>query len=457
MKPTYLAAALIQSGRDNAAKTMLRQCISDILWTGTDLLSFVAYTDDLRGWGKSFQKTCQAWYGTKSGLSLAKALTKYRNREDWRHRDVLLKASVRPVNAEQQLVYQYIVACDLGKEEKIRAALDLVFDSTSPAALYLQAIEQMWAYSAEGELAKALDVVRDHGLPREVLPTELLCRPETWDALLPHMGGVALLRNLGNMSKVGFLTQGSSAARTISNRIAEPEWVRNQKLHPVTIFATWWQYKQGKGDKGSGRWDVVNAVTSSLQPAFYAAFKNVQPIGKRILISLDVSGSVYSLDYAKVIGMPFLCTAEAEALMAMVRLKVEKPGDVIVSGFDTSYYDIPLNSNMDFDSVLRTMKGTNWRGGTDAAIGVKQALASRWPIDYFEVHTDNESWAGDEHVKAALDRYRDTVNPDARLSVFAYSSTRNTLAKPNTPYMMDFVGFDTSAPEVASGFVRGEI
>lgn len=452
--PMIFALAMVMTGKDEAAKRAAIKVLPKIAWTGTQFFQFVAAMDRMRGWGRSFRQAVQHWYLSKSPLGLAKNLTKYRNREGWRHRDVLLMGHVRAEDPEQNLVLKYIVARDKGNPGEIEKAVAAVLAASSPAAEYLQAIEQLWAYAAEGNLRAAQDLISEKKLPREVVPNQLLKLPETWQALLPEMGGQALLRNLGNLSRVGLLVQGSEEARLIANRISDPDWVKHEYLHPVLIFTAWNTYKQGHGLRSQGEgWKVIPAVVSALEKAFYASFENVTPIGKPMMLSLDVSGSITA---GNVIGMEGVKPIEAEALMAMVRLKVEKPGDVIVSGFDTNYYEIPIRSEMSLAEVQSTIWSTHWGGGTDAAVGVKEALLNRWRVDYFEVHTDHESWAGDTHVVQAMDQYRKEVNPDARMAVFAYTSTRNTLAKPGADYMLDVIGFDIAAPDVVSAFARRE-
>jgi len=454
VEPMIFALAMVMAGKDDGAKNAVANNLTKICWTGTQFFQFVSAVKQMRGWGRAFRQAVQNWYLSKSALGLAKNLTKYRNREGWRHRDVLLMGHVRAKDPDQNLVLKYIVARDKGNPDQIDKAVAAVMESSSPAAEYLQSIEQLCAYAAEGNIVAAQDLISEQKLPREVLPTQMLKMPETWAALLPEMGGQALLRNLGNLSRVSLLVPGSMEARFVANRISDSDWVKQEHLHPVFIFTAWNTYKQGRGIRSQGEgWQVTPAVVSALEKAFYASFKNVTPIGKPMMLSLDVSGS---MTMGNVIGMEGVMPIEAEALMAMVRLKVERPGDVIVSGFDTDYYDIPLRSEMSLDDVLWTMKSTRWGGGTDAAVGIKQALKNGWKLDYFEVHTDNESWTGDTHVVQAMNRYRKEVNPDVRMSVFAYTSTRNTLAKPGAGYMLDVIGFDTAAPDIVSSFARRE-
>ena len=51
-------------------------------------------------------------------------------------------------------------------------------------------------------------------------------------------------------------------------------------------------YAAGRGARGKHTWTPVAQVIDALDAAFYAAFGNVEPTGKRTLLALDVSGSM---------------------------------------------------------------------------------------------------------------------------------------------------------------------
>jgi 60 kDa SS-A/Ro ribonucleoprotein len=59
----------------------------------------------------------------------------------------------------------------------------------------------------------------------------------------------------------------------------------------------------------------------ALDRAFYAAFRNVEPTGKRWLLALDVSGS---MDCGQIAGVPGLTPRVASAAMALVTAATEK-------------------------------------------------------------------------------------------------------------------------------------
>ena len=104
------------------------------------------------------------------------------------------------------------------------------------------------------------------------------------------------------------------------------------------------------------------------------------------------------------------------------------------------------------DDVVKVMTGLPF-GGTDCALPMRWALATRTPVDAFVIYTDNESWAGEIHVDQALRDYRQGMGIGARLVSVALSGDRFSVANPQDAGQLDVVGFDTSAPDVISDFI----
>ncbi len=77
-------------------------------------------------------------------------------------------------------------------------------------------------------------------------------------------------------------------------------------MHPIAVLAALRTYAAGRGARGRSEWSPVREVVDALDAAFYAAFGNVEPAGKRLLLALDVSGSMAA---ASVAGVPGLTRA----------------------------------------------------------------------------------------------------------------------------------------------------
>ena len=158
--------------------------------TGTHLLHFAAYVDGLRGWGRGLRKAVGNWYAGKNDEQLAFQLAKYQNRDGWSHRDLLRLAHPMPDGEARKALYRWAVGAE-----------DVPVESLTGLVAGLEQLKR-----AESE-SQVVGLIHCYQAPREVIPTQYLTSPMVWSALLPNLGITALLRNLGNLSKVGLLVR----------------------------------------------------------------------------------------------------------------------------------------------------------------------------------------------------------------------------------------------------------
>jgi 60 kDa SS-A/Ro ribonucleoprotein len=219
-------------------------------------------------------------------------------------------------------------------------------------------------------------------------------------------------------------------------------------------------YAQGRGARGKGKWTPVPQAVEALDRAFYLSFENAPATGKRIMLALDVSGSMG----APVGGLPYLSCREASMAMALVTAATE-PNHRFVAftngnypslhsryGYNSGLSPLAISPRQRLDDVVRATAALPF-GGTDCALPMVEALRHRWPVDVFAVYTDNETWAGDIHPAQALREYRERMGIAAKLVVVAMASNGFTIADPDDAGMLDVVGFDAAAPSVIANFV----
>jgi 60 kDa SS-A/Ro ribonucleoprotein len=191
-------------------------------------------------------------------------------------------------------------------------------------------------------------------------------------------------------------------------------------------------------------------IIDALDEAFYLAFGNIEPTGKVHLLGLDISSSMSG----QACGIPGLSCALGAAAMAMVTARSGDP--YMVRGFSTDLRDLGISANMRLDDVLARTARQNF-GGTDCSLPMQWADSQGMNVDVFCVYTDNETWAGRPHPSQALKNYRKSHNPQAKLAVIGMAANEFSIADPNDAGMMDFVGFDSAAPQILSDFARGNL
>jgi 60 kDa SS-A/Ro ribonucleoprotein len=431
--PALLALALCATYGDNSTKAYAMAKLPEVARTGTHLFHFAEFVNGIRGWGRLLRNGIKNWYETKEVTDLANQVIKYQSRDGWSHRDLLRLSHPKTEDALRNNVYKYIV--------KGKGAIE--YGSMMPTLII--AFEQ----AKTADKKTLVKLITDHNLTREMIPTEALNDVEVWDALLQKMPMTAMIRNLGKMTQIGLLKPLSSASTKVVNTLGNEEILKKARVHPYGVLLALKTYQHGAGFKGSLSWSPVSQVSSALDSAFYKSFGFVKPANKRTLLGLDVSGSMGS----QMMGSP-IKYCEASAAMAMVTAKAEPAYHVM--GFCHTFTPLKVNANMSLEEVTREVVKNNF-GGTDASVAIRWALQNKIEVDTFGIYTDNETYAGPQHVFQALKQYRDKMGIPARLYVVGMVPTPFTIADPYDTGMMDVVGFDTSAPNIISDFSRGDV
>ena len=431
--PAIFALAML-SKDEHALKVMPQVCR-----TGTHLFQFVEAAQQFRGWGRSLRKAVAAWYEGQSGKQLAYQLTKYQQRNGWSHRDVLRKCHAHPMTWDG--------ATDEVKSLALRWAVGKA-DFFSPDLLPCDAPLAMIAAMEHAKRAttkqEVVRLIREYGLVRECIPTKWLNELEVWDAMLDGMPLTALIRNLGKMTAIELVKPMSAAAGKICVKLADVEHMKNSRLHPLAILVAMKVYAQGHGAKGKLNWNPDGHILNCLDGAFYSAFGNVEPTGKRWFLGCDVSGSMSNACAGTVLEC-----REAVAAMALVTARTEP--NYVIAAFSDGLQTVDFSRMTRLDYAVRKMAEIPM-GGTDCSLPMVYALQHKIPVDVFVVLTDSETWCGSIHPCQALQKYREKMGIPAKLIVAAFTSNEFSIADPADAGMLDVVGFDTAIPQVMADF-----
>jgi 60 kDa SS-A/Ro ribonucleoprotein len=458
--PALFALALAAGVGDEPTRKAALEALPQVARTGTHLFKFATFVEGFRGWGRSLRRAVGRWYAARSVDALAYQAVKYRQREGVSHRDLLrLAHPARAVTAgnptldvspDQARLFEWIVR---GGETD---GLPRVVEGFARAQTVEKPVE-------------AAALVREYGLPREALQSDHLTSPEVWGALLEDMPMTALVRNLATLTRVGVLTPGSESIAKVVARLGDAERIRRARVHPIALLSALRTYAAGRGARGRHTWNPVREVVDALDAAFYLAFENVEPTGKRLLLALDVSGS---MTFGEIAGVPGLTPRDASAALALVTAATEsryevvgffagkggfkKKGRSVWAGYTDGLTPLAIGPRQRLDDVVNTVSDLPF-GGTDCALPMLYAQAQEREVDTFVIYTDSESWAGDVHPVQALADYRRASGIDARLVVVGLVANEVSIADPADPGMLDVVGFDTATPQLISDFARGDL
>ncbi len=450
------ALALAYSSENQEVKNYAYTKLDKVARTGTDLFLFNEYLGILRPTrgGSGVQRSIGRWYTQKDIDRLAYQLVKYQGREGWTHRDVLRLAKPKPKTDDVSMAFKWAVGKWTKETDKLKSLPDIIkgFEKTK----------------GEEDINKVIKNIKKFRLTREMIPTEMLKEKKVWETLLREaLPLTALIRNLGVMSaRELFKNPLSENVSLVVQKLGDKEYIKKSRVHPLTILNAMYVYKMGRGVKGSLTWDVNTKILDALDNAFYLAFDNVEPTNKRIMLALDVSGSMGS----PIAGTQMTCR-DASAALALVTANVEP--NYFITGFTsggngswwgsrsnnindiTGLSQLKISPKQRLDDVIKYTNQLSF-GGTDCSLPMRYAMKNNIKVDSFVVYTDSETWAGPEQPFQSLKKYRNATGIDAKLIVVAMEPNRFTIADPTDPGMLDVVGFSTSTPNVISTFMKGD-
>lgn len=434
----FATAALFQFGDNNV---LAKDVFKTVVRTSTHLFEFSQYIKNLGGWSRAKRTAIKNWYESKSDDQLAYQMVKYRGgRHGWTHADVLRVSHAKPSEANAR----FALGKDLNGLEEVPMPIAGLYEAQS--------------VKTAKDAVRVLNEYKN--LPWEVLPTEMHKEPSVWKALFNNgMKGMALVRNITRLARLGMFND-LDFAKEYANRILAD--VETAGIHPISYLQALIVHQEGQGinDPKAGYWnfevsrkkdwDTSAILTEALEEAFYESFKYVQPTGKRIMLALDVSGSMSSAAS----GMKDLSCAQVSAAIAMLIARTEDK--YIIKGFSHGLTDLGITSHTSLSEAMNKISNLNF-GATDASLAFQWARENKVALDGMIIITDNQTNTGRMHPVQAQKKYRNNLGLDTRLVVMGVAANEFSVADPDDGDSLDVVGFDSAAPAVVTDFIAGRI
>lgn len=432
--PLIYTLALLTRCDDLAVKRDAVNAVAEVCRTGTDFLHWVAFRFADRKSNRTFRRAVSQWFTERDPGYLALQAVKYDQRDGWSLRDAMRLA--RPTaSGDRDILFDWIAHPD--RRSAIGAFADVKLEHDGARRL----IAGYAAIREDGITPEqAAEIVREHRLPREVVPAPMLAHSEVWRALLPDMPGRALLRNLGKLTSLK-LDRDKDALGIILGKIEGATKICN----PLEFLLAYRVYRKGCGVRGSLIWSPNTAICDALLRGYSLAFGEL-PVrtGRRILIAIDVSGSM-TWDHG---DGRVVTPMEAATALALI-LAYQYPGSRMI-GFDTGSYEITTASEgyEHLRAVLERFGG----GGTDCAIPFSMAASDKSITDMVILTDSETSWYASRKL-AEIRRSR----PEFRIAVVAMALNKISIADPADPLAIDVAGLEASLPRTLDLFLSGQV
>ena len=432
-----LALVLLSMGNTSEAKQAFIKIFPQVVRTGSHFYEWLNYTKSLRGFGKVIKEVGKAWLSREDVKGLAYQLLKYQQRHGFSNRDALRLFHVKPVSAEHDRLYDWVVN---GWSEL-------------PDSIPSEATQQIWWYEwLKRNPEQTHRAIAEGRLTHEMAAPVGKMDRQAWQLLLEAMPIGAMLRNLGSLTQLGVLQVDSIRnLERVEGVLNSPKYLRQGRIHPIDILKALKTYSSGgKIGRSKKTWTPVPRIIDILEKALELSFEVVKPTNKVFLHAVDISGS---MSYGVVDSVGLSCCEIATA-MALVTAKAEK--NYAIRGFSTKFIDLGINRRDSFRSALKKASNQNF-GGTDASIAYDWAIKQKFKADVICFWTDNESWAGRKHPTQALQEYRRKVNPEVKAVYVTLAPYKITLVDPQDNNSWDLAGFDPGTPRLIQMLANGEV
>lgn len=181
---------------------------------------------------------------------------------------------------------------------------------------------------------------------------------KAWEAVIPNMGYMALLRNLRNFQQAGISLK---TFNTVMNKLTDPDEVAKSRQFPFRFLSA---YNANKSNL---------KVASALNDALNASLVNVPELSGRTLILVDRSGSMFWSQDGKMDGMTY---ADQAALFgSALALRAENATLVEFGSSSKEVFFRKGDSVLPMISKFHDLGGTNtytaivnWYNGHDRVI-----------------------------------------------------------------------------------------
>ena len=271
---------------DPDTKVGVAELLPGMLRTGTHTLHFgnmLFSLDAGRRSSRAKRWLVAEWFELQDPDDLAFQVVKYQQRDGVAMRDLLRYSHPKAPTPAHAAVYDWICGRGVAAEPLPKILRDHLHTADAVAAGMPPA-------------EAALEAVKHTRLPREALPPEGLADLRVLTELLGRMPPHALLRNLGSMSSRGLFgpdNPGAEVARAlVCSRLADRNRLARARVHPFAVLLALLVYSHGQGVRGGRSWAPDAGIRDCMESAFQEAFVSAEPTGQRILVAVDVSGSM---------------------------------------------------------------------------------------------------------------------------------------------------------------------
>lgn len=323
----------------------------------------------------------------------------------------------------------------------------------SRSALFAWLVGRPYDAGALPECVRAFEAWKESpaGDPPDVPFLMLTSRPldgTAWARVARRSSWQTLRMNLNTFARHGAFAADPALAADVAGRLKDREQVLRSRVYPYQVLSAWKAVSNG----------VPAEVADALQDALEASIENVPAIPGRVVVAVDVSGSMSSpVTGERGGGTTSVQCKDVAALFASAVLRRNATARVIP--FHDEAVDVRLNPR---DSVATNAKvlASLPSGGTNCSAPLALLNEERAAADLVLYLSDNQSWVDrtSERGTPLLREWRAFRhrNPAARL-VCVDLQPYGTCQAPEAFDVLNVGGFSDAVFDLVLEFARGEL
>lgn len=416
MKDTPAVLLAVLSVRDSR---LFRETFNDVIDNARMLRSFVQVMRSgmvgRKSLGSAPKQMVQQWIAARD----PEALFRDSVGQSPSMADVIRMVHPRPKSDQQAAVFAYLTG-RAGKR-----------DLLPPLA------KQYLAFK-EGKSAKL------PGVPFQML-TALNLSSHDWKRIAMNAKWQMTRMNLNTFERHG-LFESAKLTTQVARRLANPALVSRAKVFPYQLMVAAKQLDA----------KIPASIRAALEKAMQVALENVPKLDARIVIAIDVSGSMHSpaTGWRKGSTSVVRCV-DVAALFACAVAARNRQTKVLA--FDTNVYRFEIGSQGVIDAAARLAR--HGGGGTNCGLPLAMLNKQRARADLVVYFSDNESWAdngaryyGGTSMMNEWVRFK-TRNQDARLALIDLQPYKTSQVK-TRPDVLQIGGFSDQVFKVLGAFAQ---
>lgn len=266
----------------------------------------------------------------------------------FRFADVIQLSHAKAKDAKQNALFSYALDRRYDNVTELSGMLSMINDRDQLMSMPVAARRKLM----QGKSAS--DWVKDAGMTWEALAGWLQgpMDSKAWEAVIPNMGYMALLRNLRNFQDAGV---NATVFKSVLTKLSDADEVTKSRQFPFRFLSA---YQANTGNL---------KIAAAIEEALEYSLSNVPELSGRTLILVDRSGSMWD-GTEKSTGLNW---ADSAAIFGSALALRANSADLVQFGSsyrDKGYEPVQFKKG---DSVLPMLKKFKHMGGTDTISAVR--------------------------------------------------------------------------------------